>query len=68
MENIALIEDCQDGGKDNDENGIRVRIMKIIIRMIMMIMSVALLDHFILSVFCPILPYVQAAAVGPENV
>ena len=68
MENIALIEDCQDGGKDNDENGIRVRIMKIIIRMIMMIMSVDLLDHCILSVFCPILPYVQAAAVGPENV
>ena len=30
--------------------------------------SVDLFDHFILSVFCPILPYVQAAAVGPENV
>ena len=68
MENISLIEDCQDVGRDNHEDGMRVRMMKIIINMTTMIMSVDLFDHCILSVFCPILPYVQDAAVGPEKI
>ena len=67
MRTLALIGDCRDGGGTMLRMGMRVRMMKIIIDMMMMTMSIDLLDHCTLSVFYPILPYVEAAAVGPEK-
>ena len=45
----------------------QIRAMQATMYIMMMTMSIDLHDHCTLPVFCPILPYVQAATVGPEK-